>query len=447
MTRRLLVTKLLASGLTLFFGLQVIFYLWIPTFQVSAQSSEASSVGQIIDASAGALTIPCSGDSQITFDPLTIDNPRDTFRQHALNPKQQNTDLDTCDGTGLTVQDTRYEGGFVLQVSATDYVNISDPSQTIPVENLAIVTEQLGTSYNEDNSGANIFASAGDTFISGSDGDNVEVLYTLPFTFNFYGGDHTALYLCSNGAIFLFAGNCSTLPDPLDGIFLNGDRAILPYYKNLTTAQNIDGSFGIFYDTPSPSSVRFRWKGAPVSNTDERVEFQVTITDNGTEDTIRFDYGNASLLTDTGDGPIVGITTGGPAAVPLNTVYTESILSQANAGTDLIDEHAIFISGFNFSEVKKPGTPAVNASYNGDRRNEEDYTAFSPDPGNPGHSLSLELLNGHVDETCSFIPGRIGVYTIYPHYRLTVPNDTPAGTYQNTITYTVLDSTGPAGAC
>ncbi len=42
--------------------------------------------------------------------------------------------------------------------------------------------------------------------------------------------------------------------------------------------------------------------------------------------------------------------------------------------------------------------------------------------------------------TASSSQGRVGTYRLYPSFKLDVPDTTPAGTYSNTITYTIEDS-------
>jgi len=49
----------------------------------------------------------------------------------------------------------------------------------------------------------------------------------------------------------------------------------------------------------------------------------------------------------------------------------------------------------------------------------------------------LVLLDGG---TANCNEGRVGIYTVYPSFRLLVPNDTAAGTYTTSITYTLLEN-------
>jgi len=50
--------------------------------------------------------------------------------------------------------------------------------------------------------------------------------------------------------------------------------------------------------------------------------------------------------------------------------------------------------------------------------------------------MPLVLLNGGTDG-CD--KGRVGIYTVYPSFRLLVPNNTPAGSYTTSVTYTLLE--------
>jgi hypothetical protein len=56
-----------------------------------------------------------------------------------------------------------------------------------------------------------------------------------------------------------------------------------------------------------------------------------------------------------------------------------------------------------------------------------DYTPFK---------TPLVLLDA---TTPSCDEGRVGIYTIYPSFRLQIPNSTPAGTYTTSVTYTLLE--------
>ncbi len=100
---------------------------------------------------------------------------------------------------------------------------------------------------------------------------------------------------------------------------------------------------------------------------------------------------------------------------------------------------AIVTTNPSFNEVRKTGTPAMSDPLNGDPTNDSTYTPFV-DSNSP-----LVILDGTACET----QGRVGVYTLYPSFRLIVqqpPEKPSAGTYTNTITYTIMNETVNSGA-
>lgn len=452
--------KLWALVATIIFGISTLLFSIL--IQADPASAQTATVGQTIDATAGALTLPCNLDTKIfELEPVTINTPSEFFYSKYQNPRTPHSSLTACDGTGLTVQDTRYEGGFVLQINATDYISTTDPPNKIDVTNLAFLTQQANTSYSEDSSGTSAFIGSGDTLLTGSQDDGVEIEYELPFEFNYYGNTYTTVFLCDNGLINFSDGDADSTYDTDDEcspstetVFedLGSTSHILPYYKDLNLNFGIDSSFGIYAYEPDANTVRFRWKGAPNQNLTQLVEFEVILHNNDEEDYITFNYAGAAKLTDAYDpliddpypgGPLVGVTKGGTATPPVSATYTESYLSRSAEGTDLVNKQDIFRPGFDFTEVKKPGTPAATAPYNGNPSEDADFE-YLTDTDNNGVSDPFDLINGHVDSVGEFTPGRIGLYTVYPYFRLQVPSATTAdGTYTNTITFTISDSTGP----
>lgn len=91
---------------------------------------------------------------------------------------------------------------------------------------------------------------------------------------------------------------------------------------------------------------------------------------------------------------------------------------------------AVLTSNDSFSEVLKSGTPAMSAPLNGDPSADSDYTSFTS---------PIVILDGAGGApSCSI--GRVGTYTTFPSFRLTIPNATPAGTYSSTITYDLMEA-------
>jgi hypothetical protein len=100
----------------------------------------------------------------------------------------------------------------------------------------------------------------------------------------------------------------------------------------------------------------------------------------------------------------------------------------------LTQESAI-VSNFSATQEVKESTPAVtteNLLYYSETTPTE-ATTFQPFPENG----ILVLLDAPTANTGQ---GRVGTFTLYPSYKLTIPDTTPAGTYQSTITYTIEDS-------
>lgn len=93
-------------------------------------------------------------------------------------------------------------------------------------------------------------------------------------------------------------------------------------------------------------------------------------------------------------------------------------------------------SDTGFHEVKKDGTPPVATPLDGIATNGTTYTPFV-DEKTP--------LNAVYAPACSVTQGRIGVYELYPSYRLHIPPTTPAGSYKSTITWTVIDESLDCG--
>jgi len=413
---------------TILFGLNLI----IPLY-TSAQ--ENSTIGQNITSDTNSLTILCAH-SNITLDEININSTNPTFNAYWENPKTPEN-IERCDGTGITVKDTRYNGGFILQVQANDYTKLGDATKTISADNIGVITQKINPSYNENSNNTSTFTNTGDTLITSSAGDDIEVQYSLPFDFTYYGTTYTTgttIYLCSNGTINFTTNQCSTLPTNASDILTDNHKRILPYYKDLTTTNG-----GIYYKedltptAPAKPSVTFRWDAE--NKTSQTVDFSTKLTNDGTSDTITFDYD--SSIQDTDQGPIIGTTKGGaiPENTTTSTVYTESVYSNIDQGGQYTKTKQLIFTpaGFDFTEVKKPGTKSATAPYNS---NETDIKqATFEDLPTPDHIVNI--LNA-TDYASS---GRVGIYTLYPSFRLKVPQATEAGTYTNTITYTLIDST------
>lgn len=426
--------KLLSTFLTL----NLILATAITAPLTNAQGAEGATVSQQIRGKEGAISVICTNDS-FSLEPVNINSSDPSFNSYwtnQKNPINYEANPITC-GSGVTVRDERYDGGFMLMVSATDYTKLGEPTTIIDNDNLAIVTEQLDSSYYENTSTPTGFTDTGDTLLTNSQGDDVEVQYNLPFNFTYYGSTYTTVYVCSNGSINFTPANCTTPPGNLRDVLTETPSKIFPYYKDLTTADPAHGMWYAVDPAPTPTYVTFRWAAAPIDDPTNETKFSATLTDNGSNDTITFDYtpglpgAPGQVLTDTGESPIIGITNGGsvPAGELSSSVYTESVFSQTSAPSNLEDIHInLQPSGFDFIEVKIPGTPAAIAPYNGSPTDDSAYANFT------GTGI-VNLIDG---TATPITEGRIGLYTVYPSFRLEVPNSTDDGTYQSEITYDLV---------
>lgn len=106
-----------------------------------------------------------------------------------------------------------------------------------------------------------------------------------------------------------------------------------------------------------------------------------------------------------------------------------------NPADDLpVSNLAIVTSNNNFDEILKTGTPAMYAPLDGDPSVDADYTNFT------NANTPIIILDGANLTTPDCNIGRVGTYTVYPSFRLTVPNDTAAGNYSSTFTYDLMQA-------
>lgn len=352
----------------------------------------------------------------------------------------------------LTAEDKRFSGGFEVQITATDYVGQTNPSNTIPVSNLGIMTQNpsAGTTYLQTATVENIHNPASGTLISGSNGTGVMVTQTLPFFLSTYGRESDKLYICSSGFMIsgadlvgMLASDFNALcNNPAGGPPAGNYSALLPYMAtggNILSTTNtgaFDADNGIYYEQISDNEVRIRYKanvssgGLPVGTVavtaglfrDGRVEYHYgTMNDAEPANVGIYDNQTATQISPTVE-PFVSYTTG--------SQYSGNAIRFSPVSTD-------------FSDVSRPGTPPVYALTNGtSTANPSNFTMFTADVGNPGFSVPLTAIEG---AACLY-HGRLGNYTFYPSFILNIPPETAADTYQNTITFTIIDKTLPNGS-
>lgn len=352
----------------------------------------------------------------------------------------------------LTAEDKRFSGGFEVQITATDYTGQTNPSNTIPVSNLGIMTQNpaAGTTYLQTSTVENIHNPASGTLISGSNGTGVMITQTLPFFLSTYGRESDKLYICSSGfmvsgadLVGMVASDFNTLcNNPAGGPPAGNYSALLPYMAtggNILSTTNtgaFDADNGIYYEQISDNEVRIRYKanvssgGLPIGTVavtaglfkDGRIEYHYgTMNDAEPANVGIYDNQTATQISPTVE-PFISYTTG--------SQYSGNSIRFSPVSTD-------------FNDVSRPGTPPVYALTNGtSTANPANFTMFTSDTGNPGFSVPLTAIEG---SACLY-HGRLGNYTFYPSFMLQIPPETTADTYQNTITFTIMDKTLPNGS-
>lgn len=345
-------------------------------------------------------------------------------------------------GEAATVNDQRFEGGYELQVSATNYIGQGNPSNVINISKLGILTQSASVpsgDYIETSNLTNEYNNSEGTLIPSSQGFSNTVNITIPFQFSLYGATSNSLYICTRGYI-----SVGTDPNACGGGSpVVGSYGIIdPYYSNhfmTGTFGSFDVNNGIYYNEVSSNEVHIRFKGNIEEfgfNNVGSVEYTVFLFSNGN---IEFHFGP---VTDTTQGPGTGISTGLYNA-GTSTFIESDVLGNLADGSAFANQEVRFSPSSVTSEgISKPGTPAVYAPTNStNTTNQNSYTFFTEDIGNPGFSLPITLLEGQACNTTTVKHGRLQSDTVYPFFMLLVEPSVLGDTYQNTITYTLLDKT------
>jgi len=308
--------------------------------------------------------------------------------------------------------------------------------------------------YNESTNLLNVYDDSRPSWslIDGSTEPDAIVTQTLPFNFFINGGASDKIIICSSGMVI--AGQDSATLTPGDFTAFCGFTgpppagnygAVLSYLAmqngtpSLTTniSEGHDDN-GIYYEEVGDNEVHIRFKGNLMinGNPEGDIEFEVILLKNGN---IEIHYGTLDDSYDTlGDNLILGLYNGNDDSIILTDV--DPFVYQT-AASDLTDEQIRFLpNSTSFIDIKKPGTPVVFSPTNAPTASDpEYYTSFTEDQGHQGFSVPVQILDG---TACEF-QGRLGSYSIYPSFLLQVPPTTKADTYQNTLTYTIIDKTIP----
>lgn len=298
----------------------------------------------------------------------------------------------------------------------------------------------------------NTYSGTEGTFITNSNQFGTMLSKSLPFNFPMFGRESNQLYICSSGFMIhgaelvgisasAFNSFCHATGSPPAGNY----NMILPYMDpngKFTTQIGPGLGFnpdnGVYYQNVSDTEAHIRFKGNILNNFNlpqASVEFTVFLFKDGR---VEYHYGpNDDSFTT----PIIGI---GDFATE-NIIYaTEGSFGNSTfVGMDISNAQLRF-SPVNtvFSDISKPGTPPVYSPTNSNSTdNPLNFTMFTEDPENPGFSIPMVAVEAAACNT----QGRLGNYSVFPSFILQIPPTTIADTYQNTITFTIIDKTFASG--
>lgn len=355
----------------------------------------------------------------------------------------------------LTAEDRRFSGGFEVQMTATEYVGQTNPANKIPVGALGVLTQvpDATTNYIQTTQLQNAYSPIEGALMTGSQQYAAVLTQTLPFSFAMFGRESNQLYICTSGFI-IQAGNLAgyTAADFEELCAGKGTQPagnysfLLPYletdvYKLTTQTTGGPGTWnpdnGVYYNQVSDNEVHIRYKANIRDknlNSLGSVEFTVFIFRDG-----RIEY-HEGPNTDTTTTPVISIGNNE------NDVFihaSEAPFGGNAVGADLANSQIRFTPSTTiFNDINKTGTPPVYAAtYGNSTTDPVNFTMFTEDTGNPGFSVPITTLEGGA----CINQGRLGNYTVYPSFILQIPPTTAADTYQNTITFTIIDKTYPLG--
>jgi|GEM_PF-2771460 len=358
----------------------------------------------------------------------------------------------------LTAEDKRFSGGFEVQVTATDYIGQNNASNTLPTSDLGMLTQVPNSTnnYTQTTHLSNTYSGSEGTLLAGSQSFAAVLSQTLPFNFTMFGRESNKIFICTSGFIIQAPDFSSLSTSAFDqrcqgttSFFPTGAYGVIYPYMTATSGNSkmITSTFGsstngIYYNQVSDNEVHIRYKGS-TRNFDStqfgNVEFTVYLFRDGR---IEYHYGPD---TDSFSQPSIGIMNNQPQTTidaninpfgrPFNhgTTYQNAQIRFTPVSTE-------------FNEITKPDTPPAYAPTNANSvEDTTNFTMFTEDTDNPGFSIPVTTIEA---AACAF-QGRLGNYTVFPSFILAIPPTTAADTYQNTITFTIIDKTVPlfSGFC
>jgi alpha-tubulin suppressor-like RCC1 family protein len=198
--------------------------------------------------------------------------------------------------------------------AASDYTvkitSLSDTSVSGTSGVFSIVTSSR--QYSETVLSSSAFIGGGTA--RGWSGDDKSWLYTLPFSFPYYGSSYSAVYVNSNG----YLDFASPVPDWEPDISkLIVSKRICPFWSDLTVSE-------IYIHQPSSDSVCIRWAGT-VCATGSALNIEAVLHKNGK---VRFNYGAGNLAA---SPPVTGMSAGDGKSYDLSCYYGLTAFGNINS--------------------------------------------------------------------------------------------------------------------
>jgi Zn-dependent metalloprotease len=111
---------------------------------------------------------------------------------------------------------------------------------------------------------------------TGLTGDDQTKLFSLPFTFKFYGKNYNSVYVCTNGFLSFTSNSNKYRPDPIPNTN-NPNAMIAPFWRDLNPAA---GGGSITYSSSSSKFI-ITWNNIKNYRNSDRQTFQVVLYSNG----------------------------------------------------------------------------------------------------------------------------------------------------------------------
>jgi hypothetical protein len=150
--------------------------------------------------------------------------------------------------------------------------------------------------------------------------DDKSWLYTLPFSFPFYGNTYSQVYVCSNG----FLDFTSAVPSWNNSNSELMTRVMVaPLWDDLRTDGTAQSNEDIYIHQPTPDSVCIRWRAERYASSDP-VNVEAILYSDGT---IKFNYGDGNTHL----SPTIGISNGNYPCFQLASYNGDSALTNVDS--------------------------------------------------------------------------------------------------------------------